>query len=157
MLELIQILFSLLSIMFGRIGKPKNHVPSPGRCPNLNPSTSIIGTTIAHQTSPPASIVTILFKLFSLFFIDEIMDKLVAWTNEYIELYPLNEETEHLRAWQPTCKQELYAYFAVLIYMGITIESSIEDYWKDLKTYRVEHIVKQYMGIVRFQQLDRHF
>ena len=95
------------------------------------------------------------FKLFSLFFTDELMDKLVEWTNKHTELYPPDEE--HARAWQPTCKQELYAYLGVLIHMGITIESSIEDYWKDLDTYGTEHIVKQYIGVVRFQQLDRHF
>jgi hypothetical protein len=82
------------------------------------------------------------FELFSLFFTDEIMDKLVAWTNEYVELYPPDQEKEHPRAWQPTCKQELYAYFAILIYMGITIELSIKDYWSNLKAYGAEHIVK---------------
>ena len=68
------------------------------------------------------------FKLFSLFFTDEIMDKLVEWTNEHAELYPLDEEAEHPRPWQPTCKQELYAYFTVQIHIGITVESCIEDY-----------------------------
>ena len=84
------------------------------------------------------------------------MDKLVEWTNKHAELYP-PEETEHPRPWQPTCKQELYAYFGVLIHMGITIESCIEDYWKDLNTHGCEHIVKKYISINRFQQLDRHF
>jgi hypothetical protein len=97
------------------------------------------------------------FELFSLFFTDEIMDKLVAWTNKHAELYPPDKEKEHSRLWQPTCKQELYAYFAVLIYMGITIESAIKDYWKDLNTHGTEHIVKKYIGINRFQQLNRHF
>ena len=97
------------------------------------------------------------FELFKLFFTDELMDKLIAWTNEHAELYPLDEDKEHPRAWQPICKQELYAYFAVLIHMGITIESSIEDYWKDLKSHGAEHTVKQHIGLVRFQQLDRHF
>jgi hypothetical protein len=36
------------------------------------------------------------FKLFKLFFIDEIMDKLVAWTNEYAELYLLDEDKEYI-------------------------------------------------------------
>ena len=63
----------------------------------------------------------------------------------------------HPRAWQPTCRKELYAYFGVLIYMGITIELAIEDYWKDLNSHSTEHIVKKYMGVVRFQQLNRHF
>ena len=74
----------------------------------------------------------------------------MEWTNKHAELYPSHEETEHTRLWQPTCKEELYAYFGVLIYMGITIELCIEDYWKDLDTYGTEHIVKKYILIVRF-------
>jgi Transposase IS4 len=91
------------------------------------------------------------FELFSLFFTDEIMDKLVEWINKHAELYLLDEDAEQARAWQPTCKQELYAYFAVQIYMGITIESCIEDYWKNLNIHSTEHIVKKYIGVVRFQ------
>ena len=97
------------------------------------------------------------FKLFSLFFTDKIIDKLVEWINKHAELYPLDKDNEYPRLQQPTCKQELYAYFAVQIYMRITIESCIKDYWKDLTTYGTKYIVKRYMGIVRFQQLARHF
>ena len=82
------------------------------------------------------------------------MDKLVEWTNKHAELYPPDEETERPRLWQPTCRQELYAYFGVLIHIGITIESSIEDYWKDLNIHGTKHIVKKYIGAVQFQQLD---
>jgi len=56
------------------------------------------------------------------------MDKLVEWINKHAELYPLDKDNKHLHLWQPTCKQELYAYFAVQIYMGITIELCIKDY-----------------------------
>ena len=79
---------------------------------------------------------------------DEIVDKLVEWINKHTELYPLDKEKENPRVWQPTCRQELYAYFGVLIYMGLTIEPAIKDYWKDLNTYGTEHIVKQYIGVV---------
>lgn len=41
--------------------------------------------------------------------------------------------------------------------MGITIESSIEDYWGDLEPAGAGHVVKNYIGLVRFQQLDRYF
>jgi len=34
--------------------------------------------------------------------------------------------------------------------MGITIESCIKDYWKDLDTYGTEHIVKKYILIIQF-------
>jgi hypothetical protein len=45
------------------------------------------------------------FKLFNPFFIAEIMDKLIEWTNKYAEFYLLDKEKEHLRAWQPTYKK----------------------------------------------------
>ena len=45
---------------------------------------------------------------------------------------PEDREKEHLRAWQPKYKQELWAYFAVLTHINITVESCIEDYWKSL-------------------------
>ena len=56
------------------------------------------------------------------------MEKLAEWTNKYTELYPVEEDAKFARRWKPTDRQELYAYFSVLIYMGITIESSIKDY-----------------------------
>ena len=85
------------------------------------------------------------------------MDKLVAWMNKHAELYPPDQEKEHPCLWQPICKQELYAYFAVLIYMGIIIELCIEEYWKHLNMHGTEHIIKKYILVVRFQQLDCHF
>jgi hypothetical protein len=41
-------------------------------------------------------------------------------------------------------------YFRVLIYIGLTIEPAIEDYWKDLNTYSTKYIVKQYIGVIQF-------
>jgi len=45
----------------------------------------------------------------------------------------------------------------VLIHIGLTQESSIEDYWGSLDTTGSEHIVKKYISRVRFEQLDRYF
>jgi len=49
------------------------------------------------------------------------MDKLAEWINKYAELHPLNDAGEKLwaRLWQLICKEELWAYFGVLIYMGL--------------------------------------
>jgi hypothetical protein len=52
----------------------------------------------------------------------------MEWTNKHIEFYPLYKETEHVRLWQLIYKEELYAYFSVLIHIGITIELCIKDY-----------------------------
>ena len=97
------------------------------------------------------------YKLFSLFFTEDIINKLIKWTNKHAELYPLHKETEYARLQQPTYKEELYAYFGVLIYIGITIKLCIKDYWKDLDTYGMEYIIKKYILIVQFQQLNYYF
>ena len=97
------------------------------------------------------------FAIFGQFFTDEIVDKLVEWTNKYAELHPLDGERLRARPWQSTYKEELWAYFGVLIYMGLTHESSIEDYWGSLNTTGSEHIVKKYISRVRFKQLNYYF
>ena len=97
------------------------------------------------------------YKLFSLFFTDNIIDRLVEQTNKHAELYLLDKENKHLYLWQLTYKQELYAYFGVLIYISITIELCIKDYQKDLNMYGTEHIIKKYISVVRFQQLNYYF
>ena len=88
------------------------------------------------------------FRLFSLFFTDKIVDKLVKWINRYTKLYPLNKEKENLYIQQLIYRQELYAYFKVLIYIGLTIELAIKDYQKDLNIYSTKYIVKQYIGVI---------
>ena len=98
--------------------------------------------------------------IFGLFFTDDIMDKLVQWTNEFAELHqPSDEEAPKgcPRSWQPTSRTELYAYCGTLIHMGLTTESCVEDYWGNLTTDGVSHIVKNYIGKTRFEQLDRYF
>ena len=85
-----------------------------------------------------------------MFFTNKIIDKLIEWTNKYIELYPVEKEAKFTYRWKLTNRQELYAYFGVLIYIGITIESSIKDYWGNLEPASVGHVVKNYIGLVRF-------
>ena len=88
------------------------------------------------------------FKLFSPFFIDKIIDKFIEQTNKYIKLHPLDKDNKHLYLQQLIYKQELYTYFTMQIYIGITIESYIKDYQKDLTTYSTKYIIKRYIGIV---------
>jgi hypothetical protein len=55
--------------------------------------------------------------------------------NKHAELYPLDKEAEYPCIWQLICRQELYAYFRVPTYIGITIKPAIKDYWKDLNIH----------------------
>jgi len=55
----------------------------------------------------------------------------VGYTNTYAEAHPVSKKDAPLgkqRSWLPTCMQELYAYFGVVIHMGITTEPAVEDY-----------------------------
>ena len=87
------------------------------------------------------------------------MDKLVEWMNKYAELYPSNDAGEQPWAcpWQPTCKEELWAYFGVLIYIGLIHESSIKDYQGSLDMTSLEYIVKKYINWTQFEQLNCYF
>ena len=57
------------------------------------------------------------------------------------------------RKWKPMSRQELFAYFGVVIYMGIMIEPAVEDYWGPIDrgaAYKVtEYILKDW-----FEQLE---
>src|ERR1700733_5097779 len=136
----------------------KKPLPEPWELPDFEPLH--IDDFDDHGTPnlPPTLDQHDPFAIFGQFFTSEIMDKLVEWTNKYAELHPSNDADEKPRArpWQPTCKEELWAYFGVLIHMGLTQESSIEDYWGSLDTTGSEHIVKKYISRVRFEQHDRY-
>jgi hypothetical protein len=96
--------------------------------------------------------------LFRLFFTDEMLDRMATWTNTYAEANPPLEEDApegKPRPWLPTCRQELYAYFAVVIHMGITIEPAIEDYWGPLEK-GARHKVGDYISKNRWEQLERY-
>ena len=97
------------------------------------------------------------WQIFKLFQPDELIDRLVEYTNKNAELYPPPEDKDFPRRWKPTSRQELYAYLVVLIYMGLHIESSIKDYWHKDFSHRTIHIIQNYIGANRQQQLDRYF
>ena len=86
------------------------------------------------------------WQLFKLFQTDELIDKLVEYINKNVELYPPPEDAQFPRRWKPTLRQELYAYLAVLIYIGLHIEGSVEDYWHKDFSYGAMYIVSNYIG-----------
>jgi Transposase IS4 len=135
----------------------KKPPPEPWELPDFEPLH--INDFDNHSTPnlPPTLNRSDPFAIFSQFFTDKIVDKLVEWTNKYAELHLSDGKRLQARRWQPTYREELWAYFGVLIHIGLTHESSIEDYWGSLDTTGSEHITKRYMGRVRFEQLDRYF
>ncbi len=54
--------------------------------------------------------------------------------------------------------KELYAYFAILIYMGLHIENEIEQYWSTDSDNVLTHLpVRRVMARDRFKQISSVF
>ena len=84
---------------------------------------------------------------------------LIEYINRNVELYPTLEEKMPKgspQLWKPTYRAELYAYLAVLIYIGLH-EPTIKDYWHKDFSYRTMYIVGQYISLKRWQQIDCYF
>jgi hypothetical protein len=64
-----------------------------------------------------------------MYYTPEIMDIIVEKTNEYTRESP-DESHLYTRAnqWYPTCRGELYIYFAIRIYITLIILNEISDY-----------------------------
>jgi hypothetical protein len=83
----------------------------------------------------------------------KIMNMIVENTNNYAR-QSRNESLPHTRInqWYPTCREELYLYFAIRIYMTLHIQNEILDYCSkgDFMPY---HDIMDKMPRNRFQEL----
>jgi hypothetical protein len=91
--------------------------------------------------------------LFTMYYTPKIMDMIVENTNNYArksrnELAP----RARVKEWYPTCRGELYLYFAIRIYMTLVVLNEISDYWDKTKIMPIHEITK-WMARDRFQEL----
>ncbi|KAF1968579.1 hypothetical protein BU23DRAFT_655894, partial [Bimuria novae-zelandiae CBS 107.79] len=99
------------------------------------------------------------FALFSLFFDAAQLEKLALHTNQHAEQVRAEDAAQgrpHARAWKPTSKTELYTYLAILMYMGVHREPTIEEYWGKLHKNAPTHSINNYIACTRWQQLNRY-
>jgi hypothetical protein len=103
---------------------------------------------LPENTSPDDPI-----TLFTIYYTPKIMDIIVENTNNYARKIR-NELAPRARAkeWYPTCRGELYLYFAIRIYMTLVVLNEISDYWDKTKIMPMHEITK-WMGRDRFQEL----
>jgi hypothetical protein len=103
---------------------------------------------LLENTSPDDPI-----TLFTMYYTPEIMDMIVENTNNYTRR-PRNELLSRARAneWYPTCRGEIYLYFAIRIYMTLHILNEISDYW-DTSKHTPIHEFTKLMPRDRFQEL----
>ena len=96
------------------------------------------------------------YRVFSLFFTDEILHKLVEYTNEYAAEYASKEDKPFARKWHSTSLQQLRAYIATYIYMEIHSQSQVSDYWnRDLSKEPLHPLIYDHIALCRWQQIDR--
>jgi hypothetical protein len=91
--------------------------------------------------------------LFTLYYTPEIIDLIVEKTNEYVRK-PRDDSCPYARAnkWYPTCRGEIYIYFALRIYMTLYTCNEISDYW-DTKDFTPTYPISKEMTRDRFQEL----
>ena len=106
--------------------------------------------------------------LFQLFFSDEQLNTIAKNTNKNAKIGELQaprpaqgggEDRGGIfarpnRRWVDTTVSELYAYFAIHIYMGVTRETCIKDYW--VQKWAGNHArLREAMSLNRFEDISR--
>ena len=136
--------------------KSKNPPPKPKPIPRFTPMK--INNLVHGLGKLPTHVASTPYRVFSLFFTDEILHKLAEYTNEYAAKHASKEDKPFARKWYPTSLQELRAYIATYIYMGIHSQSKVSDYWNRDSTKSPLHpLVYSHIGLCRWQQIDRFF
>ena len=107
-------------------------------------------------------------ELFSLFFTDLVLDRIVRCTNlnaERVRADPVAARAKNIRfhdslnqlPWKPVTSSEILAYLGILIYMGIHPEPHISDYWDtNAENGSGRWPVRKTMGRDRWKQIDRY-
>jgi len=106
--------------------------------------------------------------LFSLFFTDLVLDRIVRCTNlnaERARADPVAARAKNIRfhdslnqmPWKPVTSSEILAYLGILIYMGIHVEPHINDYWNtNDDDGPIHRPVRKTMSKHRWWQIDRY-
>ena len=99
------------------------------------------------------------FTLWQLFFPHEHINIMMIYTNSNARMYYEKCQTPYARArpWQRLTLDELYAFFAVQIYMGLHKEPRMTDYWNLQLDKPLHPVVYTAISCNRFQQIDRFF
>lgn len=99
------------------------------------------------------------YTLFSLFFPEDIFEKIANSTNAYAHLKrEPDDEFKRFqgRSWKDTNAAEIKVFLATLIYMGIHDSGQLDCYWrKNIKQGPI-HTPQFYITLNRFEQLKRY-
>ena len=102
------------------------------------------------------------FALWQLFFTPNHMQLLAIYTNMNAKMYYQKnadqfDQLKHPRRWHNVTIHDLYAFFAIHIYMGIHKEPRICDYWNQHIDKPLHPLVYTAMANNRFEMIERFF
>lgn len=100
-------------------------------------------------------------QVYKVFFDQEVLDLIVSETNRSARRHLCavgTNSSSRLKSWRDTDSEEIRKIFGLLLYMGLVMYPTIEDYWRTDRLYRNE-LVTTTMSRNRFQLLLRfvHF
>lgn len=102
-----------------------------------------------------------LFDIFVLFCPADMVDQWVKYVNErhiHLDNHQEGPRQQHslYNTWEPTCKEEIYLFFGILLYMSHVQVPSIYEYWETSSANPI-HPITRFMSRDRFIQLYRRF
>ena len=134
--------------------KSKKSPPKPKPLPRFTPMK--IHDLVHGRGQLPIDVASTPYRVFGLFFNDAILQKITEYTNEYAAEHASKEDRPFARKWYSTSKEELRAYLATYIYMGIHSQSKVSDYWnRDSTKGPLHSMVYDHIGLCRWEQIDR--
>ena len=102
---------------------------------------------LPENTSPDNPI-----TLFTIYYISEIIDIIIKYTNNYIrELKDNSRLYTRANKQYPTNREELYIFFTIRIYITLYINNEISDYWNK-SNFIPKHEITKYINRNRFQE-----
>ena len=134
--------------------KSKKPPPKPKPLPPFTPMK--IHDLDHGRGKLPVNVASTPYRVFGLFFSDVILQRIAEYTNEYAAEYASKADKPFARKWYSTSKEELRAYIATYIYMGIHSQSKVSEYWnRDSAKGPLHPLVYDHIGQCRWEQIDR--
>lgn len=106
---------------------------------------------------PPDIDITSPYALFSLFFTENLWKVLTDNTNLYAFMKERKNNNIHHRTWRSVTPNEMKIFVGIQIYMGITREPAVKDYFNEIPGKGAIHPTSYVMSQYRYEQLRRYF
>ena len=104
--------------------------------------------TAGLNTTLPSTYIDI----FKLFFTNDIVDHITQQTNEYASEC-MGEE--RFAKWEKVCGNDIYAYFGIMIIMGLVKLPTLHDYWARNPLFHCS-VIAAHMARDRFLEIHRY-